>query len=918
MNVHPALRLPLLAIALLPLLAGQVSAQSDEEVARQIRRAEEKSDYSRTVLITSVDRDGSLDLQMGRFPSADSPPTALPVELLAEIAGCPARPSAATSAEWAIASCSNLASVHRADGTILIQLAPLHRLFGQEDESVMLEVFVPEGLSLECPEGFSQSAPHRCMADVALSESGAAPFTFRYSYRGASGLQLVFVLGGIFLATPLITAWLCWSAMRAKASDTEGVWFSLVRILRWSFLIPFVIWVGAVDSLSPLHWLAVFGPERFALDLNTLKWPTLLLSWAPPLFSWFLCMLVSYPAMRALRRIRLNLSQWVGQAFFFMAAIWIPLALFLQGFLQFFLDARWAIAWFIAAILMRAVAGPALLRISGMQPEAITQGPLRDRAFALAERMGVKLRNLYFLPTERMPMANACAHQARMIYLTDYLLEKLNRAEVDAVIAHELGHLKRKHALKRVAAYLFLLAAMAAVSPFLMEHLHLPEFTQAMVIIFPPLVGLLAFSRRHEYQADSEAAAATGQPESVVTGLAKLTRLNSMPMRWGRWDELLMTHPATIRRARAVLEAAGIPAERMQTLLAAAAEKTNGGDHYPIPTSGTTRLFSTRYRTRAAQLASWSTTLSAVLFPALVAFAAGRMPTGSPARWLTFVAGSVVALVAFFAVQNFAGCWLLPSLRAKFERRAREQGFDPTSTGALFAGLSPGDSPRIFESSMSWDAGFLVLTRDKLVYWGEQAYFALTRDQVDSICPSPDVPSWVTTPRPAVVWRGSPGDACQTFILQPIQIGSLFDRRAKIRRLTELLCRWKRGELPAAALPPACADLALPQFGEVTGLPPEQFSRLSFAVRCIAPLIFFSLCLSLALSLPFGIEQYLDARYEGEAFSMALIYRIDLCAWYALLASVLLGLFALWPFFRYRRATHKATPLGAAEPGAQP
>ena len=906
----------ILLFVLLPATAVLGLAQSDKQLQREIQRTEERSDYSRTVIISSVQHDGSFVLKLTRFPTAESGPTPLPVELLPAIAPCPMHPLANSPIGWTTGSCAGLPSADGVHGTFSLHLDALRGVLQEEDDTVSLQVFVPEGLALDCPSSFSRSGDNRCSAEFDLADSGMGSFKFHYFYQGVSGTQIIGILGVVFLSGPLLTLWLTWLATRAKTDDKTGISFSFVRILQWTFLIPFIVWLGVAESLNPLRWLSLFGPGWAAFDLNPLRWPSLIVNWAPPLLSWFLCALISHPALKALRRTRMTLRQTVVRSFLFLASTWIPLALFIQGFFQFFVDERWALAWFGAALAMRALAAPAMLRISGMQPEAITQGPLRDRAFALAARMGVKLRNLYFMPTDRMPMANAFTHAARTIYLTDYLLESLDRGEVDAVIAHELGHLKRKHLQKRLAAYLFPLAAMAAVSPYLMQRLRLPESSQTALIIFPPLLALLAFSRRFEYEADREAAAATGQPESVVTALAKITRLNSMPIRWSRWDELLLTHPSTLRRSGAIMQRAGINADRLHVLLSTAAETSARTEHYPLPADVKTRLFSTAFRVRAAQLAGWAAMLASLALPASFALLAARMPMGSAARWIVLAGGFAISLAGYFLVLSYSGCWLVPSLKAKFERRAQDDGFDPKAHSALFVGLAPGDTPLLYEHNMSWDAGFLLLTRDKLVYWGEEARFALDHGQVDCIRLSPDVPNWQAAPRPTIVWRADANAPCQSFVLQPLDIHSLFERRRKMKSVGDLLARWSRGEITGSALPPCCDDLSVPQFRDVTGTSPDQVGTPGRLLRVAVVLLFLAICVSLALGLSYGISDFFDWRYESGDPRALLVSTFDLTAWYATLLPPVLAIFALFPCFLHRRASRKAARAATAGSGA--
>jgi len=869
-------------------------------------------EYPKLVLMVELERGGNLELTQIHYAKegVESPP--LPFSVLQAVANCPLEHGPEEAPDvWG--GCEARYPVHQEEAGITLHLAPLADALRQNhDKTLMVQFFAPEGVSVGCPPAFTRLASNGCYIDLPVTDTISNDIAFTYLYPGASGAQILLVLGGIFLAAPLLTCLLWWAAARTKTDDKTGVWFSYVRFMQWSFIVPFFAWAGAVDSLDPLRWLAVFGPSWAVFDNETTHWPRQALIWLAPICSWLLCVAISHPVRKALQRTRMSLRESVLQGFLYQASTWIPLALFLQAIFDLIADDRWAPLWFIAAVVVRVVAAPALMRVSGMQPQAITQGPLRNRAFALAERMGVKLGNLYYMPTARAPMANAFAHRARMIFLTDYLLEKLSRSEVDAVIGHELGHLKRNHSVKLFTAYLVILAPMFWIKPYVMQSLHLPEFTQYLVLNLPALAGMFAFSRRFEYEADREAAAVTEQPEAMVSALAKLTRLNSMPVRWSHWDELLMTHPSTLRRSRALLKRTGMPSENVMGLLAAAAERTNGADHYPIPSAVNTRLFSTAHRTRVMQIVTWTLYPFATVCPALFAFAARQLSANETLKWPVYAAGLLATLAGYYWLMNSVGCWLLPSLKRSFERRALAEGMDIQGGNALFVGLAPGDTPRLYEYNMSWDAGFLFLTRERLVYWGEEARFALTREQVESIESVPDVPSWQSAPRPNIQWRESPGSPINSFCLQPLDIRSMFERRQKMSALSEILTRWKRGEALDTSLPAACAALDVPRIGEVTGFDQALLAQPQLIVRSLIFLLLIGACVSLAFRLPFGVYQVADATLAPKDSAPLTVVRLDLGAWYVAVVSALALLTSMLPLFRYRRASRGASRAPAA------
>jgi STE24 endopeptidase len=136
--------------------------------------------------------------------------------------------------------------------------------------------------------------------------------------------------------------------------------------------------------------------------------------------------------------------------------------------------------------------------------------------------------------------------KAKRIVFFDTLLERLSNAEIVAVLAHELGHFKRKHIIKRIVfmalASLAFLALVAWVlpQPWLYTSFGFAADTGAMApgvslilfsLVLPPLLFWLAplasaYSRKHEFEADSYAAQVASR-DDLITALTKLYKDNA-------------------------------------------------------------------------------------------------------------------------------------------------------------------------------------------------------------------------------------------------------------------------------------------------------------------------------------------------------------------------------------------------------
>jgi len=176
----------------------------------------------------------------------------------------------------------------------------------------------------------------------------------------------------------------------------------------------------------------------------------------------------------------------------------------------------------------------------------LSDDTLRARIEALLKRCGFRASGLFVMDgSKRSGHGNAYFTgfgAAKRIVFFDTLLEKLAPQEIEAVLAHELGHYKHKHVWKRIfvialasLGFLWLLGMLIA-EPWFYQGLGVSGQSTAVALIlfvmvvplftfpFAPLMS--AFSRRHEYEADAYAAQQT-QANDLVTALVKLYRDNA-------------------------------------------------------------------------------------------------------------------------------------------------------------------------------------------------------------------------------------------------------------------------------------------------------------------------------------------------------------------------------------------------------
>lgn len=210
----------------------------------------------------------------------------------------------------------------------------------------------------------------------------------------------------------------------------------------------------------------------------------------------------------------------------------------------------WAwVAWMglnlLALVLYPTVIAPLFNTFEPLQDET-----LRSRVTALMQRCGFSAKGLYVMDGSRRS-AHANAYftgfgTAKRVVFYDTLLKQLSPAEVDAVLAHELGHFKHKHIVQRIVMMFSLSLAGFALLGWLSQQVWFytglgvrpgmgtPNDALALLLflmvvpVFGSFVAPLSarLSRKHEFQADAYACQqASGR--DLASALLKLYKDNA-------------------------------------------------------------------------------------------------------------------------------------------------------------------------------------------------------------------------------------------------------------------------------------------------------------------------------------------------------------------------------------------------------
>jgi Zn-dependent protease with chaperone function len=628
------------------------------------------------------------------------------------------------------------------------------------------------------------------------------------------------------------------------------------------------------------------------------------------------------PVYSSVRGISWTRAELVRQMIYSLGAGVLPIVLIVTGITGIF--ANHSLHSFLLSVALAVACaiffGRRLRKLLQLSPYALTTGELRDRAFFLASRLRVKLRQIYLLPPSKSRMANAFARSGRCILLTHYLLSQLTCREVDAVVAHELAHLKHDH--PRLLGFALMGGYSSVAFPYFLFP-PAPQWKPLFDLLFVaiPLLAYYFVARRFEFTADATAVRVTGDPEAMITCLAKIYRLNSLPLQWDKWSERLLTHPSTMRRAQAIARIANLSNDRVAQLLQECAHSSpqtpvDASQFYAIPTPGSfaQKAFSTEFKHSQTFRSHLLVFAVVVALPALLLRISDSLNLFN-SEFVAFVVSFLISVALFLCLLNFLPFFGASRLARRMLAHADSDGVVPRQIlqagQATLVGLSPGPAPRIFDGNYSWDAGYLFSSGERLCYVGEESRFSLRRDQIVAVELGPGQPGWFRARSLYIVWRDSDSAFSAVFHVRPLAARSVLAMNAAVQALAQQLKSWRAGSLQAPAISSHCENLPVPQVRAVTG------TSLADAVKSRAYPVFLiwtaflSGLLASFLHLPIqGLApMFLTAEDSAQAPA-------GISGWYAVLTSCSLVVLLLLPLFRARNASLILPP--AASQAAPP
>lgn len=302
--------------------------------------------------------------------------------------------------------------------------------------------------------------------------------------------------------------------------------------------------VGFALSLPglPFEWYAQFRlEERFGFNTTTPKtW------WLDRLKGLLLAVTLGYPLLVLV----LKIVEWTG-------AMW------------------WLWAWgaLMAFQMVMLVLAPVLILPLFNKFTPLPEGSLRERLLHLARRTDFRAQSIQVMDgSKRSRHSNAFFTgfgRFRKIVLFDTLIQQLSEPELEAVLAHEIGHYKKKHipkmlifsALSSLVA-LYVVAVLARQEWFYRAFGFEPGNIAPALLLFALLSGVVTFwfsplahwwSRRHEYEADAYAAGVMAESHSLIGALRKLNEKNLSNLTpHPLYSGFYYSHPALHEREQAL------------------------------------------------------------------------------------------------------------------------------------------------------------------------------------------------------------------------------------------------------------------------------------------------------------------------------------------------------------------------------
>lgn len=212
---------------------------------------------------------------------------------------------------------------------------------------------------------------------------------------------------------------------------------------------------------------------------------------------------------------------------------------------------------------------------------------LNSRVVEIAREHGVEIESVWVM---KLPMArvNACVLSESYILISEDLVKRLNKEEVDAVVAHEAGHMADyalwwytwpASVVFMLVFILIMLRAERAINTY--AGLGFLHYVVWVLLFTVPHLAQMRWKRCYESKAN-RAAREYSNPLAVISGHYKLCMLNKSPLSRPWWLRIVETHPTFAEEAATISKNYGLSKEDLEEIYSKANEEleSDTGNHY--------------------------------------------------------------------------------------------------------------------------------------------------------------------------------------------------------------------------------------------------------------------------------------------------------------------------------------------------
>ncbi|GGE26755.1 hypothetical protein GCM10011391_01350 [Pullulanibacillus camelliae] len=340
------------------------------------------------------------------------------------------------------------------------------------------------------------------------------------------------------------------------------IWNERVYLMLF-LLVSFLIATIIMAQVHPLFWDIPYESLFDILSIFFVFWAVGLLN-----------KMILFTTRRRLRGKPLKRREAFVEALPFLGLFFIPIegitALFEladNGVFGYFFrgDLGEIILYFIVLFLIFCCLPLLITKLFKTKP--LTDSDLTHRLHLLVEQAGVKRVKLYSLRLRGRRTANALVTGVRTkrILISEDLLTHLNARQIEAIVAHEIGHIKSFHIIKRFIVILLFFPYFGAIIYLLYRYeVYIQQNLSSALITFIIIAAaviygllLLYVCRFQEQQADLYTLKLGVDYRELSSALLKLARLNHMPIKRKRVLGWVRLHPSIAQRVWALIHSVG-------------------------------------------------------------------------------------------------------------------------------------------------------------------------------------------------------------------------------------------------------------------------------------------------------------------------------------------------------------------------